>query len=121
MILFPQTYIIKREDNIGSYDDSGKYEPGEFTEIEIQADCQVITGKEIETLNIGRDNLGKIKIFTDEELIISETGTDGTNLRNGDIIIFQNRNYEIIQRLDFINNLIPHIEYIGELRIDDNE
>lgn len=116
MILFPSTYTVKRENNVGSYNSSGKYVPGTRTPFSIQADCQVITGKDLESLNIGRDNLGKIKIFTDEDLVVTEPGTDGTNLRNGDYIVFNSQDYEIIQKQTF-GNLIVHNEYIGELRI----
>jgi len=120
MVLFGSTYIIHREDNVGYYDDSGNYVEGERVSFSITADCQSLTAKELESLNIGRDNLGKIKVFSDEELIVAIPGTDGTNLRNGDRIIFNNDYYELIQRQKF-GNLIPHYEYIGELRTNDDE
>jgi len=118
MILFGQTYILKRKFAEGSYDTSGKYIEADYRKEYITADCQVITGKELETLNVGRDNLGKIKIYTDEELNIAEAGIDGRNLQQGDRIIFDNKNYEVIQKLKFSNNIINHNEFIAELRND---
>ena len=116
MVLFGQNRTVKREENIGYYDSSGNYVAGTRAEITIIADIQVITGEELESLNIGRENVGKVRVFTDEELIIAEEGIDGTDLRNGDYIVFNNEDYEIIQKLDYENNIIPHYEYIGELR-----
>jgi hypothetical protein len=117
MILFGQNYPIKRKQAGGYYDDSGKYIEGtQDPDFIILADCQTLTTKELESLNIGRDNLGKIKVFTDEILLLATPGTDGQDLQNGDQITFENDNYEIIKRMPFVNNIISHYEYIAEYR-----
>jgi hypothetical protein len=117
MILFGSTYTIKRNQPNGYYDNSGKYIDGivipDFT---VEADCQSMSAKELESLNIGKDNLGKIKVFCDTELILAIPGKDGNNLQDGDRVVFLSNEYEIIQRLPFVNNIIPHFEYIAEYR-----
>lgn len=117
MILFGQTYTIKRNQANGYYDNSGNYIIGTVSsDFTVTADCQSISAKELESLNTGQDNLGKIKVFCDTELIVSIPGTDGNNLQSGDRIVFLTDEYEIIQRLPFVNNIISHYEYIAELR-----
>lgn len=118
MILFGSDYVIKRNQADGYYDNSGVYVAGTIiADFTVEADCQSMSAKEIESLNIGKDNLGKIKIFCDTELIIAVPGTDGYDLQNGDRIVFLDDEYEIIKRIPFINNVISHFEYIGEIRL----
>jgi len=116
MVLFGSAHTIKRRVAEGYYDNSGNYVTGSLADdFIVTADCQALTAKELESLNIGRDNLGKIKIFCDTELIVAIPGTDGIELQNGDRIVYLTEEYEIIQRLKF-GNLIPHYEYIAERR-----
>ena len=83
MVLFGNTHTIKRRVTEGYYNNSGVFVPGALDDdLTVIADCQALTSKELESLNIGRDNLGKIKIFCDTELIIAVPGTDGTELQN---------------------------------------
>ena len=118
MILFGSNYTIKRKQANGYYNNSGLYVEGDaIADFTVVADCQAMSAKQLESLNIGRDNLGKINIFCDTELIVAIPGDDGNNLQNGDIIVFNNDDYEIIQRSNFVNNIISHYEYIGELRL----
>ena len=117
MVLFGSSYTIKRRVTEGYYDNSGNYVAGSLADdFTVIADCQNLTAKELESLNIGRDNLGKIKIFCDTELIVAIPGEDGTDLQNGDRIVYLNDEYEIIQRQKF-DNLLNHYEYIGEFRL----
>lgn len=115
MVLFPSTYTIKRKASTGYVDTHGHYVAGSQSTFNVQADCQSLTAKELEVLNIGRKDLGKIKIFCDTELLICQQGINGTNLQNGDLITYLSEDYEIIQKQKF-GNLIPHYEYIAELR-----
>lgn len=96
---------------------TGSYINGRWIEnapdtITIIASVQPVTGKELESLNIGREELGKVKIYTDDTLYISDEG----NNRSGDIITWQGDNYEIIAEGKNRNNIINHNKYIGELR-----
>lgn len=117
MVLFGSTYTIKRTPAEGYYNNSGLYIEGSpEANTSIIADIQSLTSKELESLNIGRDDLGKIKIFSDTELLVALAGEDGNYLQNGDKVTFLNDDYEIIQRVPFVNNIIPHFEYIAELR-----
>lgn len=115
MVLFPSTYTVKRKTSTGSYNSSGVYVAGSESTFTVIADCQSLTAKDLEFLNIGRKDLGKIKIFCDTELLVCQQGTNGTNLQNGDLIVYLNENYEIIQKQKF-GNLLTHWEYIAELR-----
>lgn len=117
-IFFSRPYTLKRTNATGSIGSGGFYTEGSAqAPVTIQADIQPLTGKELESLNIGRDNLGKIKIFTDENLIITIPGTNGTNLQNGDKIVFDSNDYEIIAKFKYESGIISHNEYIGELRL----
>ncbi len=119
MVLFGKTYTIKRKAQEGYYDASGNYVKGSaIPDFTVIADCQALTAKEIESLNIGRSDLGKIKIFCDTELLTAVQGDDGNYLQNGDRIVYLTEEYEIIQRLAF-GNLLVHYEYIAELREDE--
>ena len=116
MIFFSSSYPIIRYDNTGSYDNSGKYIPGENTPDTIQADCQPEdTNNDLESAITGRKNLGRIKIYTDEILNVA----DETTGQNGDIIEFDGDDYEIISK-GKRSTLIPHNKYYGELRKNDN-
>ena len=114
MIMFPKAYILK------SYEPGdfvkGKFIPGAQFSRSIEADVQPLTGKELESLNIGRQELGKVKTFTDEVLTLSEEGTT----QNSDIIVYDEDNYEIIARLKYDSDLINHNKYIAEIRIEDD-
>ena len=114
MIMFPKTYILKtyKEGELVK----GQFIPGAQFSRNTIADIQPITGKELESLNIGRQELGKIKIYTDDIYTISKEGTK----QNSDIIVWQENNYEIIQKLPYDNNLINHNKYIAEIRVEDN-
>ena len=117
MIFFPKPYNIKTYVE-GVYNgDTGLYEPGADSEIIIQANAQPVTGRELDSLDIGRNNLGKIKIYTDYELKVAIKGTG----QNGDIFIFDDGfEYEVIQKLPYNSNIINHNKYIAEIRIDAN-
>lgn len=112
MIFFPKTYSVKKYAEGTRV--KGRYVNGVRTTVSVVADAQPITGKELESLNIGRQELGKIKIYMDEQLRISDEGTK----QNGDIFVWHGDDYEVIQQLPR-DHLIPHNKYIGELRKED--
>jgi len=114
MIMFPKTHTLK------SFEDGefikGKFIPGAQFSRNTIADIQPITGKELESLNIGRQELGKIKIYTDDIYTISKEGTT----KNSDIIVWKGNDYEIIQKLPYDGDLINHNKYIAEIRVEDD-
>lgn len=111
MVFFAKTYPLKREMK-GTYT-NGEWVPGINDPLtQVIANIQPVTGKELEALEIGKRNLGKIKIYTDTELIVSE---DGDN-QNGDLITWQNEKYEIIAEEVRDNTILNHKKYFAELR-----
>ena len=113
-LLFPKIYNYK-ECQEGVFLD-GIYNTGYSELLEFEGNIQPMTQVEINSLNIGRKNLGKIKIFTDKIFNIAIEESD----KNGDLIFYENKNYEIISLDNHTGNLLPHKEYIAELRIDYN-
>lgn len=107
-IFFPTTITYKQV--------TGKYVNGVWQKTEVEdtflGNVQPITGRELESLNIGRADLGKIKIYSNIELHVSKKGS--TN--SGDVILYQNKKYEIIQIMSYQNNLVPHYKSLAEYR-----
>lgn len=97
----------------GSYVD-GNWIEGTSTIDFFTADIQPISGEEAESLNIGERNLGKIKIYTNVDLNISQEGSN----QSGDIITWtgDGKKYEVIGELNYDNNLLNHRKYIAEYR-----
>jgi len=108
MILFPKTYTIYTA-NSGSFV-NGHWVNGTPTTSTFIADIQPLSDKEINSLNIGRKELGKIKINTDSNLTIQDTN------KTGDLIAFNGVKYEIIAQSKWEVGLIPHNEYVAEYR-----
>lgn len=107
-VLFPENVtIIQRT---GSYGATGIWSETQ-SQITITGDVQPMTDLEIESLNIGQRQLGKVKLYSNELLNIS----DGT--ANGDIVLFNGEYYELINQ-QIRTKLISHYKYIGELRKD---
>jgi hypothetical protein len=73
---------------------------------------QPITGKELETLNVGRESLGKVKVYSSVALNVSTEDSD----KSGDIVIYNNQEWELIADIPYQNSLIPHYKYIAEFR-----
>jgi hypothetical protein len=73
---------------------------------------QPMTGKDLELVTVGREDRGKVKIYSDRELNV---GIEGTN-KSGDLVFYQSKKYEIIQAMDFQNGVLPHYKYIAEFR-----
>jgi len=117
-ILFPKSthkYIRETEGTRVK----GRYFPGATIIKLLRADIQPVTGEEMEALQVGNRNQGMIKIYTDEELIISD---EGKNIR-GDRVVWNGdgEEYEVIAKGKRDNNIINHNKYFGELRKNDQK
>lgn len=108
--LFRKTRNIKTP-TVGSWV-KGKFTSGKYIDDTIKASIHIITGRELETLNIGQRNLGKIYIITNSELVVAESGTD----KKGTLIQFNNRWYECIMENILENDIINYKGYYAELR-----
>lgn len=109
-ILFPETNT-KKSTASGAYV-KGVWTPGSETLSNIIIDVQPVTGNELESLEIGRRDLGKVKAYSNISLNVA----DEKNKINGDIIVYDNRNWEIISRLPYQHGLINHYKYFAEYR-----
>lgn len=103
--------IVVQGNTQGSYV-AGRFVKGVSGAGSIEGSVQPITGRALAALEIGRKDLGKVTIFTDSVLKISNTTTQ----ENGDRIEWGGAVYEIIQRAPWQNGIIDHYEYIGEYR-----
>jgi hypothetical protein len=110
--LFPKTYITQ-DHGEGGYID-GRWVDGAVTESTMVGSIQPLSGRELASLEIGRADLGKVKIYSSTELQVSNDGGD----EKGTIVFYRNKKYEVIQEMAFDNNLISHFKYIAELRVE---
>lgn len=114
-VLFPKTYPYKQ------YTGSNRIK-GRITTVynpilqSFTGNVQPMSQFEVESLDIGRHNLGKIKVYTDKVFTISKENEANT----GDKVVYDNNDYEIIGLDNHTGNLLPHRKYIGELRLNDN-
>jgi hypothetical protein len=107
--LFPK--IISYTETLGAWEGprwvEGEEVPGTFL-----GSVQPMTEKEIDSLQVGRENTGKVKIYSDTLLAISTEGGDA----KGAVVEWNNKKWEVIQANNYNNDLIPHYKYIGEYR-----
>lgn len=106
--LFPQKHTVIRR--------QGEYNKGVWrshsTTLNFMGSIQPVSGREIDALPIARKDIGTVKIYSSTPLCIAEEGKENT----GDIVLFCGRQWEVVQRLDYTNGLIPHLKYIGQDR-----
>lgn len=109
--LFPKKYETISH-GTGDYDINGNWVPGSDIDSFFMGSMQPMTGKEIESLTVGRADIGKMKIYSDRILKVSRDGGDEA----GEIIKFNNQRWEVIDELNYDSDLIPHFKYIAEFR-----
>lgn len=113
--LFPKQIIYEHHTangTQGSYNDAGDWIPGDTGEFFFRGSVQPTSGKEIDSLPVGRADTGKVKIYSDSVLPVSKQG----GKEAGAIVFWKNQKWEVIYELTFQNNLIPHYKYIGEYK-----
>jgi len=108
--LFPKP--ISYQYNIGGYNSDGIWLSGSDIENIFMGSVQPLTWKEVQSLNIGRKDTGKVKVYSDTQLPVSNEGGD----IKGAVISWQNKKWELIDEASYQNDLINHYKYIGELR-----
>lgn len=112
-VLFPKTYSFKPYS--GSTRVKGRLTITYGVESTFVGNVQPMNQFQIESLDIGRKNIGKIKIVTDHNFTISTEGQENT----GDIIIYDNNEWEVIGGNNNTGNILSHRKYIAELRLLD--
>lgn len=115
MSSFRKLYTIRTK-LPGSYV-KGKWVEGNSTSSQIMASFQPMGSNELLSMTIGRKELGKIKGYSNELLVVTNENTQTT----GTIIEYQNSLYEIIAMDVNKSDVINHYKYIAEYRgINDN-
>ena len=84
------------------------------TEVTFTGSIQPVSAHELLALDIGRVNVGKIKIFSNDRLFVSRVDTNTP----GDLVKWDGKVYEVIQENPYLNGLIQHYKYFAELRND---
>lgn len=97
--------------NGGSYV-NGIWQEGTREDFTFLGTIQPMTGKEIESMVGARETQGMVKIYTGDDLQVSKEGTDET----GDIIIFDEAEYELVKEMPYTSNLINHRKYAAAFR-----
>ena len=110
MILFPKDFVATR---IPCTLVDGEWIDGAPVSVPFVGDIQPMSNRDVVALNVGRHDLGKVRIFSETEL--KETSTGGSPAR-GDLVTFRGNNYEVIQENSHVNDIIGHFEYVGEYR-----
>jgi hypothetical protein len=114
------TLMVKRRSQ-GSYDqenDIGFFKSeGEEESFEILASVQPLLGSEIRLLPENRREEELLKIYTDSELFSSEKGS----ARSCDIVVINNKDYEVVKIFSWKNNIINHNKYILSKRTTNND
>lgn len=85
----------------------------------IQGDAQPVNSSDIEMQDIGRRDIGKIKVYTGTPLNVATLNADNTTGNDGTMIQFSGKWYEVIME-DVRQKLIRHYKYIAEYRKDFN-
>lgn len=113
-VLFPQTYQFKEFSTAGYV--KGRYQSTYLDAANFTGNIQPSSQEEINSLNIGRELGGMITIITDKVFNIAK---EGSNI-NGDIVIYDSEEYEVIKKDNHTGLLLPHITYFAELRKNDD-
>ena len=71
---------------------------------------QPVTGKDIEIMETGKEDKGRIKAYSDTKLNVSIAGEDTP----GDIIIWDGKEWECMSEQAYQNGLINHYKYIAQ-------
>jgi hypothetical protein len=105
--LFPKTIQYLRK--TGAYV-LGVWTPAPDTPATFVGSVQTVSGKDLETLPVGRRDKGQVKVYSNSPLKVSKEGTADS----GDIVIWRNQYWELWQELDYHNSLIEHFKYMGQ-------
>lgn len=110
--LFPQkiSYIAHTANETTGQYINGVWVAGDPETLYFYGSVQPAIGKEIDSLPVGREDSGKVKIYSDRILPVSKEAGDDT----GAIVIWEDQKWEVIFEGKFKNGLIPHHKYIAQ-------
>lgn len=109
--LFPKK-ITYTDPGSGGYDSNGIWQDGVSEEKTFDGSVQPMSGKEVQSLPVGRQDTGKVKVYSNIELPISQQGGDN----RGAIIQWNAMEWEVVFELINSNDLINHYKYVAEYR-----
>jgi hypothetical protein len=110
MIMFPKNLVATRPTATWT---KGQPVAGTPTSVPFVGDIQPLSNKDLVALQIGRQGLGKIKVYSDRAL---RTGSSSDAIAKGDTVVWGSKNYELIQESYHNAGLNQHWLYIAELR-----
>lgn len=110
MTLFPSP--IPALIRSGGYDADGIWQVGVETPLTISGSVQVLSEKELESLEEASRSKGNVWVFTDAELTVASVGS----ATDGDMILWRGTRYLVVDKAPFQNSIIPHIRYRAESR-----
>jgi hypothetical protein len=110
MIMFPKNLVAVRPTT--SWVD-GQPVDSAPTNVPFVGDIQPASNKDLVALQIGRQGLGKIKVYSDRAL---KTGSTTDSTAKGDIVVWGSKNYELIQENYHNTGMNTHWLYYAELR-----
>lgn len=110
MPLFPMKYTLIRT-SAGGYV-NGDYVPGIEQSSLVDFDIQPIISDETQSLDEGRREIGRIKIYSDIDLITNEEGQNTI----ADRVVYEGKTYEVIKEDKRRVTILRHNKYTAELR-----
>lgn len=110
MILFPKNLVATRPTTTWV---DGQVVDSAPTSVPFIGDIQPASNKDLVALQIGRQGLGKIKVYSDRPL---KTGSASDTTAKGDLVVWGSKNFELIQENYHNAGLNQHWLYIAELR-----
>ena len=108
-IMFPKDLTAKR--NNEAYV-NGILQAGTLSTVPFVGSIQPLSNNDAVALNIGRSDLGKVRVFSDRQLQCTKKGGP----LSGDLVTYEGRDYELIDGDSHTGTLLPHWAYIAELR-----
>lgn len=88
------------------------YEVTDRLPISTRGSLQPYTGKDIDSLDILRKDMGVLEIFCDDKLNTPLAGDD--TRRRGDVIFWQGGKWEVFKEMTHDQGLINHYNYLAQ-------
>ena len=80
--------------------------------ISTMGSLQPYSGRDIDSLDILRRDMGVLEIFCDTPLRVSAQGD--ADQRRGDVIFWSEGRWEVFKEMAWDNGLIPHYNYLAQ-------
>ncbi len=107
--LFPRPYTIRRRDRALV---RGVWVPGTATTATILGSVQPLSGSDLETMEAGSRDIGKVWIYTDS---ILRKRVEGSTTE-ADVLEYDGSLWEVIDTRSYLSGLLPHRKHLAEYR-----